>query len=227
MKKSRLLFGATRGTGLELARLLAARGEPVVALARPGSDSSALADTGAELVTGDVLDPAAVAAAFAVAPVDAVICTIGGRRGQVPRPDHAGVRNIVAAADHAGVRRLVLVTMIGAGDSASAVSSRVHEVLGEAIREKTAAEACVQASALDWTILRPGGMTFDPATGTAIMTDDHAAMGVITRADLARLVVECLDDPSTIGRICHTVDPEIRWVPPLQQGAALPSGGKA
>jgi uncharacterized protein YbjT (DUF2867 family) len=47
-------------------------------------------------------------------------------------------------------------------------------------------------------------------------------MGVINRADLARLIVECLDEPATIGKIYHTVDPEIKWVPPLQRGEDLP-----
>jgi uncharacterized protein YbjT (DUF2867 family) len=65
-------------------------------------------------------------------------------------------------------------------------------------------------------------MTSDPATGTAIRTEDHGAMGVITRADLARLVVECLDDESTNGRIFHTVDPEIKWQAPLQRGEDFP-----
>jgi uncharacterized protein YbjT (DUF2867 family) len=49
-------------------------------------------------------------------------------------------------------------------------------------------------------------------------------MGVIQRADLAALVVECLDDDSTIGKIYHTIDPEIKEAPPLQRGVAPRSG---
>jgi uncharacterized protein YbjT (DUF2867 family) len=79
----------------------------------------------------------------------------------------------------------------------------------------------LQASGLDWTILRPGGMTSDPASGTAIMTDDHGVMGVINRADLAMLAIRCLDDPRTIGHIYHTVDPGITWEAPLQRGGKL------
>ena len=44
------------------------------------------------------------------------------------------------------------------------------------------------------------------------------------RADLAALVVECLDDDSTIGRIYHTIDPEIQEQPPLQRGEAPKPG---
>lgn len=81
-------------------------------------------------------------------------------------------------------------------------------------------------SGLDATILRPGGMQSDPSTGTAIKTEDHTTMGIINRSDLAALVVECLDDPGTIGKIFHTVDPEIKRQPPLQRGEA-PKPGEA
>ena len=73
-------------------------------------------------------------------------------------------------------------------------------------------------SGLDATILRPGGMLSEPATGSAIKTEDHSVMGMIHRADLAALVVESLDDDETIGKIFHTIDPEISETPPLQRG---------
>lgn len=218
-----LIFGASRGTGLEAARLLAARGEAVTAFVRPSSDVSALKALPVRLVTGDTLDPSDVAAAFAAGPFRAVVNTIGGRRGE-PRPDHLGVKITTEAAVAAGVRRYLLVTAIGCGESRGAVGPRVLEFLGAVLDEKTLGENALRASGLDWTILRPGGMTHDPASGTAIKTEDQTVMGVINRADLARLVVECLDDPGTIGRIYHTVDPAIVREAPLQRGEPLPGG---
>ena len=52
-----VVFGASSGIGLELARRLAARGTPVVAATRSGS-SAALSSAGATVVTADVLDRA-------------------------------------------------------------------------------------------------------------------------------------------------------------------------
>jgi hypothetical protein len=49
-------------------------------------------------------------------------------------------------------------------------------------------------------------------------------MGVIGRADLAQLVVDCLDDPGSIGRVYHAIDPAITRAAPLQRGEALPGG---
>jgi nucleoside-diphosphate-sugar epimerase len=223
MQPGVLVFGGSRGTGLAVCRWLAARGEAVTACVRPGSDATALAALGVRLVRGDVLDAASVAAAFAVGPVRAVINTVGGRRGE-PRPDHLGTRILVAAAQAAGVRRCILVTAIGCGDSRAAVGPRVIEFLGPVLAEKTLGEDCLMASSLDWTILRPGGMNDDPASGTAILTGDRLAMGVIGRADLAQLVVDCLDDPGSIGRVYHAIDPAITRAAPLQRGEALPGG---
>jgi len=216
-----LIFGASRETGLEVAKLLIARGDTVAAFARPASDLAELkALEPQQIIHGDVLDPVAVDKAFATGPYRAVVCTIGAHRGQVPRPDYDGVRIIVDSIRKLDTHlpRLLLVTVIGAGDSREAVAPKVLEVLGEVIRLKTLAENYVIASGLKYVILRPGGMTSDPATGTGIRTEDHRIMGVITRADLARLVVECIDDESTNGKIYHTIDPEIEWQPPLQRG---------
>ena len=79
------------------------------------------------------------------------------------------------------------------------------------------------AAGVDYTILRPGGMTSDPASGTAVKTTDRMTMGVINRADLGRIVADCIDDPGTVGEIYHTVDPEITWQAPLQRGEDSPS----
>jgi nucleoside-diphosphate-sugar epimerase len=218
-----LIAGASRGTGLEVARLLAARGEAVTALVRPTTDMAGLLQLRVKLYRGDVMDPLSVRGALASGTFRAVIDTVGGKRGE-PRPDYHGTRNLVDAAREEGVRRFIFVTAIGTGDSRSTVAPKVLEYLGAVLEEKTLGEDYLMASGLDYTILRPGGMTHDPASGTAIRTEDRKAMGVINRADLARLVVDCLDDPLAIGRIFHTIDPAIRRQPPLQRGEDLPGG---
>ncbi len=225
MAEGILIFGASRETGLEVAKILCGRGETVAAFARPESDLTELKKLPLQqIVYGDALDPVAVGKAFAAGRFRAVVCTIGGKRGQLPRPDFEGVKQIVDAARNLtiSIPRILLVTVIGAGDSRGAVAPKVLEVLGEVIRLKTLAENYLIESGLKYTILRPGGMTDEPASGTAIRTEDHSVMGVISRADLARLVVDCLDDESTVGKIYHTVDPAIKWQPPLQRGEDLP-----
>jgi nucleoside-diphosphate-sugar epimerase len=212
-----LVFGASQRTGLEVARILTDRNEAVTAFVRPTSDREALEALGVEIVVGDVLDADSVEAAFAAGQFRAVINSIGGQRGQ-PRPDLDGTINVVEAAKRHGIKRMLMVTMVGAGDSFDVMAENTKKFLGPIAELKTQAEDYLMASSLDATILRPGGMRSDPATGTAIKTEDHTVMGMIHRADLAALVVESLDDDATIGKIFHTVDPEIKEAPPLQRG---------
>lgn len=223
MRDGILLFGASRGTGLEIARLLAGRGESVTAMIRPGADGTELEGLGVRVLRGDVLHRGDVENAVRSGQFRAVIDTVGGKRGE-PRPDYEGTVLLVDAARQAGVPRFLFVTAIGCGESRQAVGPRVIEFLGAVLAEKTRGEDYLLGSGLDYTILRPGGMTSNPASGTAIRTEDQTVMGVINRADLARLVVECLDDPATIGRIYHTVDPAIKEAAPLQRGEPLPTG---
>ncbi|MDH5276467.1 MAG: SDR family oxidoreductase [Gammaproteobacteria bacterium] len=218
-----LIVGGSRGTGLEVARLLERRGEAVTVFVRPTTDMAALLKLRVKLFRGDVLDPLSVQGAFASGNFRAVINTVGGKRGE-PRPDYHGTRNVADAARKAGVQRYIFVTAIGSGDSRGAVAPKVLQFLGPVLEEKTLGENYLMASGLDYTILRPGGMTNNPASGTAIRTEDHGVMGVINRADLAQLVVDCLDDPLTIGKVFHTVDPAITEPAPLQRGEDLPGG---
>jgi uncharacterized protein YbjT (DUF2867 family) len=212
-----LVFGASQGTGLEVTRLLAGRNEQVTAFVRPTSERDPLEALGVDLAVGDALDAESVEAAFSSGHYRAVISTIGGKRGQ-PRPDLEGTITIVEAAKRHGIKRMLMVTMVGAGDSFDVMAENTRKFLGPIAELKTQAEDYLMDSELDATILRPGGMRSEPATGSAIKTEDHSVMGMIHRADLAALVVESLDDDQTIGKIFHALDPEITEAPPLQRG---------
>lgn len=221
-----LVFGATRETGLEVAKRLVARGDKVTALVRPASDATELEQLGATIYRGDALNADDVKGVFATGEFRAAVNSLGGHRGDAQRPDYVGTKHVVAAALERGVRRHVLVSAIGAGDSRVAVAPKVIEILGPVLELKEQAEACLVDSGLDYTILRPGGMTSDPESGTGIRTEDVTVMGVINRADLARLVVECLDDESTIGHTYSTIDPEIKQQAPLQRGENFTPGSE-
>jgi len=213
-----LIFGATRGTGLEAARALTARGESVTAVVRESSDTTDLTALGVTSVNADIFSPESVAGVFAGGSYDAIVLSLSGKRGEVQRPDREGVRVIVEVAREYGVQRVVMVTAIGCGDSRGAVAPKVLEVLGEVLAVKTEAEEYLMSAGVAATIVRPGGLTDDPASGTGVLTDDRMTMGVINRSDLGALVADCLADASTVGGIYHAVDPEITWQAPLQRG---------
>lgn len=207
-----LVIGGTRGTGLEVVRLLRARGDDVLVLVRPASDASAAEALGARIFRGDALNPPDLAAALAAVPpggqVRAIVSTLGTTSLDGPRPDFDGNRNAVDAARMAGVGRFVLVTVIGAGESRQAAPAVARYFLRNVIPEKTKAEDYLKTSGLDYTIIRPGGLLDKEPQGRAYLTEDTRAMSWIRRADLAALTVQALDDPRAIGKVYHAFDPD-------------------
>jgi uncharacterized protein YbjT (DUF2867 family) len=68
------------------------------------------------------------------------------------------------------------------------------------IRAKFAAEEDLRARDLDWTVLRPGGLTDDPGTGEVALATPPLPRGSVPRADVAAVIVALLDRPRTSGQ---------------------------
>ncbi|CCG09235.1 NAD(P)H-binding protein [Pararhodospirillum photometricum] len=197
---SLLLFGATRGTGLALAALARAHGLAVVALARSGADTASLQALGCVVEEGDVLDAARVRAVVAAHPDARAVSTLGG--GPLgASADHQGVVNVVDALTATGPRRLVLVTSLGVGESRVYASPRLIDAIGPVLDEKGRGEAYARAAGLALTVVRPGGLRDGPADGRGALYDDPQGHGWITRGELARLLLLCLNTPATEGRV--------------------------
>ena len=205
-----LLFGGTRNTGLEVAKILAGRGDRVTAFVRPSSDRSGLEPLGVSFAVGDALDLESVQAAFAGGDYTSVITTVGCFSCD-PRPDYLGNRNIFDAAEEVGVQRMVFVTSIGSGDSEMAAPWLARVFLREILPLKTQAEDHLMASGLDYTIIRPGALRSRPPTGKGYLSESRDAEGIINRSDLAGLIVEALDDNATTGKVLAAVDSEMSY----------------
>jgi uncharacterized protein YbjT (DUF2867 family) len=67
------------------------------------------------------------------------------------------------------------------------------------LEAKREADERLMASALDWTVVRPGGLTNDPGTGRVDLSTDLGRRAPIPREDVARVLAACLDTPETIG----------------------------
>jgi nucleoside-diphosphate-sugar epimerase len=113
-----LVTGATGFTGGHLARALAARGDTVSALVRTeGPAASALAQAGVTLVTGDLRDRQALAAATGGVDVVYHIAAMYRQAGlgdEVYRAVNAvAVKDVIEAAARGGVRRVVHCSTVG------------------------------------------------------------------------------------------------------------------
>ena len=71
----------------------------------------------------------------------------------------------------------------------------MNTVLKKAMDDKERQEALVKASGFDWIIVRPGGLTNGPATGSyKAGVDVKLTAGQVSRADVAAFVLLQLDD---------------------------------
>lgn len=205
-----LIFGASRGIGLALARLLRERSVPVVAMLRTESAGAELGALGVRIVHGDAMSSRDVARAFAtVAGACNVVSTLGGRSADGRRVDDEGNINVVDEAVRHGVRRFVFVTSIGCGDMAPYRSERAIAAFGAAVDAKTRAEEHLRRVIPSATIVRPGGLKSEPATGRGLLTRDPQMHGFIHREDVAELVARVLADPSTAAATFACVDADM------------------
>lgn len=196
-----LVAGASRGVGREIARIL----QPnftVKALLRSNTAVTELEVLGIQPIMGDAMIPEQLD----LSGIDAVISTIGGLPGDIKRADDEGNRNLIDAAVKAGVKKFVLVTSIGCGDSVVALPPRALEALGAVLADKEKAEQHLIDSGLPYTIVRPGGLKSEPATGTGFLTEDPKISGSIHRADVADLVCKCLISDRANQKILSALD---------------------
>jgi len=201
-----LVFGATGKLGLEIVKELVAHHETVSVLTRASSDTAALKDMNVNILTGDALDPESLKKAFTEGPFRAVVSLLGGHGGDY-RVDSEGNKNVIDATKNAGLARLILVSSIGAGDSADALPWYVRYFLKDYFAAKTVAENYLKASGLDFTIIRPGMLLDSTKAGeVSLVSAAPSGLGGITRAELAKLVAGTVEDKSTFKQTYAAVD---------------------
>jgi uncharacterized protein YbjT (DUF2867 family) len=204
-----MIFGASHGVGLALARLLRSRNVPVSAMLRPAAASADLENIGVRILHGDAFSRDDIAQAFASAPSSCdIVSTLGGRAADGRYVDDEGNINVIGQAATRTAARFVLVTSIGCGDMAPFRSERAIAAFGPEVDAKTRAEEHVRRVIPSATIIRPGGLRSEPATGRGILTQDPQMHGFINREDVAELIVRVLGDPATIGQTFAAVDAE-------------------
>lgn len=205
-----LVLGGTGQLGAHVVRLLLDDGQSVAVLARAGSDRSRLDGLDVTFVTGDLLNADEVMAAVTATKPRVIINTV---RGPLPEADFYlnTTNNLLAAADANDVRQIIHHGAVGAGDN-MALHPEVPwaSVPGLEARmiDHGKAETLLLDSTIDAVIIRNSQVWPDryPSTGHARLSEDQRTLTPITRADLAILTMQCLDNADCTGKIYHARD---------------------
>ena len=192
-----VIAGGHGQIALLLEKELVKRGHSPVGIVRNPDHAADLEADGAEpaminLETADLEEMTEI-----VRGADAVLFAAGGGPdGNAQRKetvDKGAAIMLADAAEAAGVLRYVMVSAMGT-ESADPDSDDVFQVY---LRAKRAADDDLRSRDLDWTVVRPGRLTDNPAAGRVqVGTLDR---GEVPRADVAAVIAEVLGSDSTIG----------------------------
>ena len=114
--------------------------------------------------------------------------------------DAVGVQSQVQACCSLGVRRVVLVSSLCAGRWFHPLN-----LFGLILVWKRVGERWLEQSGLDWTIVRPGGLSEDDsrASGDGVLfsSADQQQSQSIPRRLVAQVCIDALEEPSACGQI--------------------------
>lgn len=185
-----LVAGAHGGVGQHIIELLSDSDHGTTAMVRAESQVDEMESFGVGTVVADLTEDVA----HAVAGHDAIVFAAGSGGEDVEGVDRDGAIGMIEAAEEEeGVERFVMLSSMNADDPEAG-----PDALYDYLLAKQAADDRLQGSELTYTIVRPGALTDDPATGE-IRAAKKLDPGEITRADVARTLVTAIDMASTHG----------------------------
>ncbi len=205
-----LVVGATGRLGGTIVRHLLCQGERVRTLTRTPARLENLKALEAEVVGGDLRDPASLKSACQG--IEQVITTAHAGEGKgtnIPRSvDGTGNRHLIDAAVATGVRHFVFISSHGARPDSPV----------DLFRFKYQAEAYLRASGIPFTILRPTHLmdSWVDLFGQSILKKQEAMIfghgtnpvNFVAIDDLARLAALVLKQPKARNRTVEIGGPE-------------------
>jgi uncharacterized protein YbjT (DUF2867 family) len=195
-----VVAGGHGKVGIRLLELLAGSGHRARGLIRNPDHAADLERVGAEPVLCDIeaLDDISECCRGA----DAAVFAAGAGPGSGPERKRTVDLGGAVKLMQAGVKRYVMVSAISVDrpDEWSDEMRPYYEAKAEADRR-------LLESGLDYTIVRPGGLTDEPGTGR-VTVGTGIERGNVPRDDVAAVLLAVLETPSTVGKVFELVSGE-------------------
>lgn len=144
----------------------------------------------AQVVVGDVLDPELLKSAMAGQ--DVVYANLAGDDLE------AQTVAVIDAMRETGVKRLIFVLSLGIYDEIPGKFGQWNDaIIGEPLKYYRRAANAIEASGLDYTILRPAWLTDEDEVDYEITAKDEAFKGtVVSRKSVGDLITQVILNPS-------------------------------
>lgn len=209
--KTILLLGATGRTGIQVLNYALSKGYHVKALVRDPSRITQNVEA-LQLIAGTpvILDDVRKAAAGC----DAVISTLNNPREteslwakpiNSPTLMTDSIRNAVTVMHETGIRRIIVQTGAGAGDSFGGMPLFMKGLirftgLKYVYADHDGQEKVLKESDLDWTIVRPVGLTDKDEVKELAIAKGDKHTSFISRKAVAKFMVDCLENAEYIRK---------------------------
>lgn len=197
-----LVLGASGRLGRRLVRALRRHGFAVRALIRDESQRALVEGEDVEVIVGDVTKEED--ARRAMNGVRYVVSALGSKGPADPAHieliEFTTIAELAQLAGEMGVEQFVLCSSMGVE-----IPDMIPP-LAEILRNKRRGELALENSGVPFTIVRPGGLTEEPGgQGVAAARTLHG-FGMITRDDVAEVMVQALLQPAAKNKIVEIVN---------------------
>jgi nucleoside-diphosphate-sugar epimerase len=195
-----LVAGAHGKTARRLVRMLVDDGHEVRGLVRKREQMPDVEADGAEPVLVDLEEEKVEGGVGdAVEGCDAIVFAAGAGPGsgaaRKETMDYGGAAKLIEAAKKRGVRRYLMLSSMGAGNPEGG-----SEAMQPYLFAKARADERLVESGLDYTIIRPGGLTNEEGTGRIEAAQTLGRRGQISRDDVARTFADALEMRNSYGK---------------------------
>lgn len=197
-----LVLGASGRLGRRLVRALRRHGFAIRALIRDESQRGLVEGEDVEVIVGDVTKEED--ARRAMNGVRYVVSALGSKGPADPAHieliEFTTIVELAQLAGEMGVEQFVLCSSMGVE-----IPDMIPP-LAEILRNKRRGELALENSGVPFTIVRPGGLTEEPGgQGVAAARTLHG-FGMITRDDVAEVMVQALLQPAAKNKIVEIVN---------------------
>jgi nucleoside-diphosphate-sugar epimerase len=186
---------------LRLTERLSGRGEEVISLIRNPDHADDVRARGGRPVVCDLEHADVTEVEAAITGASAVVFAAGAGAGSGAERkmtmDRDGAIKLLSAAEHVGAPRYLMISSVGAE-----APTEGDEVFSVYLRAKAEADAAVEASSRDWTIVRPGPLLDEPGSGK-VRIDLAPFRGQVPRDDVAAVLDELLAKERATGRVLY------------------------
>ncbi|ALX48575.1 SDR family oxidoreductase [Lentibacillus amyloliquefaciens] len=198
-----LVAGANGHTGRLLIKCLNEDGHEPYGMVRKEEQKPGIEELGGTPVLADLERDVG----YAVKEMDAVIFAAGSGSSTGPEKttdvDRDGAINLIKATENLGIKKFVMLSSIGAGRDVQALAQG-NERMQHYLQMKKEADEYLSSTELDYTIVRPGGLTHDAGT-SKIKVADEVPFENIPRADVAKTMIAAIQEPNAYHKAFEMV----------------------